>query len=128
MKRNQASRRTDRATDARKRKWLAQNGLDRCILSARPGADLAHLRDHTGAAMKPEPWRSLPLDRALHRVQENAGAEFWERAGLPDFEQHARELHAAFENGDTGFADALLSACHDFANHEFLATILRKAA
>jgi hypothetical protein len=128
MKRNQTERRADRATDTRKRKWLAMNGLDRCVLSARPGADLAHLRDLTGMAMKPAPWRSLPLDRALHRVQETAGREFWESAGLPAFEFHAAELHAAFENDDAGFADALLSACHDFANLDYLADILRKAA
>lgn len=128
MKRNQTQRRADRATDKRKAAWLGINGLDRCILSSRPGADLAHLRDMTGMAMKPAPCRTLPLDRALHRVQETGGRKFWEAAGLPGFEAHAAELHAAFENGDVGFADALLCACHDFANHDFLADILRKAA
>ena len=128
MSRNKATRNAERSLEACKREWMVGHGLDRCALSARPEADLAHLRDKTGMAIKPEPWLTLPLDRALHDVQETGGRQFWVDAGLPLYEDHAAELHAAFLTGNAEFADALLRATHDNANLDFLATILRKAA
>ena len=124
LKRNRTQRRAEDAEFRRKRKWLSRNGLAFCCLTGRPDADLAHLRFLTGAAIKPPPWQTLPLARAIHREQETGGQDFWEMAGISKPLVWAERLHDCFTANDPQSAETLLLDMQDRADRAYLGRFL----
>lgn len=73
----------ERWSAAEKRHFSFLHSIGRCALTRRTdGIEIAHIRVHTGMALKPN-WRHvLPLTRSVHEAQERAGLHWWGRVGF----------------------------------------------
>ncbi|MCG7492445.1 hypothetical protein MHM86_02695 [Thalassobius sp. Cn5-15] len=76
--------RDERWSTQEKRHFAFLQSLRRCALSgASVELEVAHIRVHTGMALKPH-WRHvLPLRHQIHIHQEKSGLDWWEKAGFP---------------------------------------------
>jgi len=99
MKRNATRRRQEHALFAGYREWLGALPAT-CVVSGQPAVDLAHIRNHTGAAMKPPPWHCLPMAREYHDRQETMGLEFFTAIGIANPIREAEEMFAIYNTRD----------------------------
>lgn len=124
IKRNAAQRKAEKRIEDRFKIWLRRHGLNVCILTGRHDCDLIHIREHTGASIKPEPRHTLPLARALHDVQETGGDAFWTFVNLPGPRDWSERLFECFQKDDPESAAALFADAQAQADRESLRLIL----
>lgn len=123
MKRSAATRRSEaRQLDAY-RAWAAP--LAFCLATGRPNAQMAHIRNHTGAGIKPPPQHVLPLCQEAHSVQETRRT-FWREIGIADPVREAEGLFTIWKvSKDAAWWSTRLSALHETIDREAVAALLK---